>query len=259
MKSLIVMSLITATFAATAEETLPALKDGTGPQNFEELWAGFDPQAEPLDVEVLQEWEEDGVLLKVLRYRIGVFKGQRAMMAAVYGAPKDGSDLPGLVQIHGGGQYAHSNACLTNAKRGYATLSVAWAGRLSGGGYHVSPGVVKLYWEGKTDDPSYRVTTDWGALDGYHAPFRYQHAFSVAKPHEHSFDAVASPRNDSWFLCALGARRALTFLERQPEGEWRETWRLWALDGRQAYGDDSRCRCSGESRSSVLWRNQPSQ
>ena len=217
MKSLIVMSLITATFAATAEETLPALKDGTGPQNFEELWAGFDPQAEPLDVEVLQEWEEDGVLLKVLRYRIGVFKGQRAMMAAVYGAPKDGSDLPGLVQIHGGGQYAHSNACLTNAKRGYATLSVAWAGRLSGGGYHVSPGVVKLYWEGKTDDPSYRVTTDWGALDGYHAPFRYQHAFSVAKPHEHSFDAVASPRNDSWFLCALGARRALTFLERQPE------------------------------------------
>ena len=28
---------------------------------------------------------------------------------------------------------------------------------------------------------------------------------------------MPSPRNNSWFLCALGARRALTFLERQPE------------------------------------------
>jgi hypothetical protein len=30
-------------------------------------------------------------------------------------------------------------------------------------------------------------------------------------------DSVESPRNNSWFLCALGARRALTFLEQQPE------------------------------------------
>jgi hypothetical protein len=30
-------------------------------------------------------------------------------------------------------------------------------------------------------------------------------------------DDVDSPRNSSWFLCALGARRALTFLERQPQ------------------------------------------
>jgi hypothetical protein len=30
-----------------------------------------------MDVEVLKEWEEDNVVLKVLRYRIGVFKGRR--------------------------------------------------------------------------------------------------------------------------------------------------------------------------------------
>ena len=58
-----------------AEETLPPLKNGAAPQSFESMWEGFDPRAEPLDVEILKEWEEDGVVLKVLRYRIGVFKG----------------------------------------------------------------------------------------------------------------------------------------------------------------------------------------
>ena len=33
---------------------------------------------------------------------IGVFKGKKAMMAAVYGYPAGGSELPGLLQIHGG-------------------------------------------------------------------------------------------------------------------------------------------------------------
>ena len=88
------------------------------------MWAGYDPRAEPLEVETLKAWEEDGVVLRVLRYRIGIFKGRKAMMAAVYGYPKGGSKLPGLVQIHGGGQYADQKAALTNGKRGYVlTLS----------------------------------------------------------------------------------------------------------------------------------------
>ena len=41
-----------------ADETLPPLKDDKSPQTFEEMWAGFDPRKEPLDVEVLKEWEE---------------------------------------------------------------------------------------------------------------------------------------------------------------------------------------------------------
>ena len=224
------------------DETLPPLVDGIPPQTFDALWRDYDPRKEPLDVEVLKEWEEDGVVMKVLRYRIGIFKGQKAMMAAVYGYPKGEGDrsqgsrlrqgyggqagvrgqgtgrkMPGLVQIHGGGQYAHANACLTNAKRGYATISISWAGRINAPDYEVNPDIVKLFWDGKTDDPDYKLTTDWGALDGYHAPFRYVHGFSVSAPHEHTLDPVASPRNDSWFLAAMGARRALTFLEQQPE------------------------------------------
>jgi pimeloyl-ACP methyl ester carboxylesterase len=212
--------LLLALASTAAAETLPALVDGEAPQTFDEMWAGFDPQAEPIDVEILKEWEEDGVVIRVLRYRVGVFKGQKAMMAAVYGFPKGGSKLPGLVQIHGGGQYADSNAVLTNARRGYATISIAWAGRISSPEYRVSPKEVKLFWDGKTDDPAYRITTDWGALDAYHAPSRNgKDAFATIRDGSEpwTLDDVESPRNSSWFLCTLAARRALTFLEQQPE------------------------------------------
>ncbi len=37
------------------------------------------------------------------------------------------------------------------------------------------------------------------------------------QPASWTLDAVDSPRNSSWFLCTLAARRALTFLEQQPE------------------------------------------
>ena len=198
--------------------TLPELKTSEAPQTWDDAWEGFDPRAEPMDVEILKEWEEDNVVLKVLRYRIGVFKGQKAMMAGVYGHPKGGKNLPGLLQIHGGGQYADYKAPLTNAKRGYASISISWAGRISAPGYRVSPHEVKLFWEGKTEDPRYKITTDWGALDAYHAPSRNgRDAFPSIPVADWTLDPVESPRNNSWFLATLGARRGLTFLERQPE------------------------------------------
>ena len=203
-------------------DTLPPLVDGRAPANFEEMWAGFDPRAEPLDVETIKVWEEDDVVLRIVRFRIGMFKGTHATLAAIYGFPKRvqaaTEKIPGLVQIHGGGQYADHRACLTNAKRGYATVSIAWAGRISAPDYRVSPPEVKLFWEGRTDDPTYRLTTDWGAVDGYHAPGRNAgNSFPSAKAAPWTLDSVESPRNSGWFLCAIAARRALTFLEQQPE------------------------------------------
>lgn len=219
VRSLLILLLAGTSIAPGQDgDTLPALKNGQAPRNFDEMWAGFDARAEPLEIEVLKEWEEDGVVLQVLRYRIGVFKGRKAMMAAVYGYPKGQRNLPGLVQIHGGGQYADYKACLANARRGYATISLAWAGRISAPDYRVTPAEVKLFWEGKTNDPNYKVTTDWGAVDGYHAPGRNPgNVFPSAKAAPWTLDDIESPRNSGWFLCALGARRALTFLERQPE------------------------------------------
>jgi hypothetical protein len=201
-----------------AEETLRPLQNGQAPQTFEAMWGDFDPRSEPLEIETLKEWEEEGVVLRVVRFRVGVFKGETASIAGVYGFPKGETNLPGLLQIHGGGQYADANSCLQNAKHGYATLSIAWAGRISSSNYRVNPDGVKLFWDGKTDDPNYRLTTNWGAVDGYHAPSRNKgNQFPSARAAAWTLDSVESPRNSGWFLCAVAARRALTFLEQQPE------------------------------------------
>ncbi len=221
--ALAILALFASSQAASSQdklkETLPPLIEGKAPQTLDELLNGFDPRLEPLDIEVLHAWEEDEIVLMVLRYRVGVFKGKKAMVAAVFGYPKDGKELPGLVQIHGGGQYADYNAVLTNAKRGYATISISWAGRISAPDYRVSPNEVQLFWDGKKDDSAYKVTTDWGALDGYHAPSRNpKNVFPGIPTGEWTLDGeIASPRNNSWFLCAMAARRALTLLEKNPK------------------------------------------
>ncbi len=196
----------------------PGHPNAAASPDFDGMWRGFDPRSDPLETEILKQWEEDSVVMKIIRYRIGKFKGQKSIMAGVYGYPKGQIGLPGLLQVHGGGQYAHSNAVLTNAKRGYATLSIAWAGRISAPEYTVSPKEVKLFWEGKKDNPEYKLTTDWGALDAYHAPSRYgRDAFASLPVADWTLDPVKSPRNSSWFLVAMAGRRGLTFLEQQPE------------------------------------------
>ena len=211
-----------------AEDTLPPLKDRVAPTTVEEAWAGFDPRKEPLDVEVLKEWEEDGVVVKVIRLRVGIFKGKKAMLAAVYGYPRlrqgnggqatGGQKLPGLVQIHGGGQSAQSSFVVKDAKNGYATISIAWAGRIISTHYTVTNKEKEMFWTGNTEDPDYMVTTDWGAVDAYHHHCRFKgNNFVQNPPSESTVDPVKSPRNSGWFLCTLGARRAITFLEQQPQ------------------------------------------
>jgi len=221
MKNLLITLSIFLLFSCNQklnQEIFSPLENGLAPQTLKELWNNFDPRKETLDTEILHEWEEDGVEMKVLRYRIGIFKGQKAMMAAIYGYPKNGKNLPGLVQIHGGGQYADYRAVLTNAKRGYVTISIAWAGRINAPDYHVNPEVIKLFWDNKTDSPKYKITTDWGAVDGYHAPCRNpENNFNGVSAASWTLDSIESPRNNPWFLGAIGVRRALTFLEQQPE------------------------------------------
>jgi len=207
---------------AQQPDTLPSLNDKQAPSDFDAMWRGFDPRAEPLEIETLHQWEEEGVVLRIVRFQIGVFQGKPARLAAIYGFPtasaEAGERLPGLLQIHGGGQYADHKACLANAKRGYATLSIAWAGRISAPSYRVGPNEVRLFWEGQRDDPQYRVTIDWGAVDGYHAPSRHpENNFPGLKSYPWTLDRIDSPRNSPWFLCALAARRGLTFLEQQAE------------------------------------------
>ncbi len=176
---------------------------GSPPQSVAELWAGYDPRKEPLEVEVLKEWEEDGVVCRIVRYQVGVFKGAPSRVAGFYAFPKGGTKLPALVEIHGGGQSASLSSVVKYAKRGYAGISINWGGNKMSMGNEM--------WGGPQ--------TDWGKLDATHPPQRNKanHFAGPLTPDEFTLDAVESPLNSNWFLVLMAARRAITFLETQAE------------------------------------------
>ena len=175
------------------------------PQTLAELWAGFEPRKDPLEIEVLKEWEQGSVVCRLIRYQVGIFKGAPAKVAAFYAFPKSGTKLPAILEMHGGGQSASLNSVVTYAQRGYAGISLNWGGnKLNFGGAQMS-----------YDGPQ----TDWGKLDATHPPQRNpaNHFAGSLTPDEYTLDAVESPRNSNWFLVLMAARRAITFLEHQPE------------------------------------------
>jgi hypothetical protein len=127
---LLCLTALLAMLTHLRAETLPPLKDGKVPQNLEELWAGFDPLKEPLEVEVTKEWEQDGIACQIIRYRVGVFKGQPATVAAFFAAPKGAKQLPGLTAHPRRRPVREPRRQSTaDAKRGYASLSLNWAAR----------------------------------------------------------------------------------------------------------------------------------
>jgi len=198
----IVIMLVVVPLAATAE-TLPPLQGGKVPTTVAELWAGFDPQQEPLETEVLKEWEQEGAVCRIIRFQVGVFKGEPAVVAAFYAFPQGGTNLPALVDLHGGGQSASLANVVKWARRGYAAISLNW-----GGNRMALP-------QGEWGGPQ----TDWGRLDATHPPQRNKanHFAGPLTPDEYTLDPVESPRNSNWFVVLVAARRAITFLERQPE------------------------------------------
>ena len=203
MLVLVGLALVAWPPPSTAEDSLPPLLSGKAPQNLDELWGGYDPIKEPLEVEVTREWEADGVICRLVRYRVGVFKGAKSIMAAIYAFPKGRGKLPGLIQVHGGGQAASPSTAIDDANRGYACISVNW------GGNPLRLGDVKY------DGPN----TDWGALDCTHPPQRNpkNHFAGPLATDPYTLDAAESPRNSNWFIVLIGLRRAITFLEQQPE------------------------------------------
>jgi len=183
----------------------PLLGVANVPQSVAELWEGFAEldKATPLDIEVLKEWEQENVICRIVRYQVGVFKGTPSRVAAFYAFPKGRTKLPALVEMHGGGQSASLNSVVTYAKRGYAGISINWGGNKMSLGQET--------WSGPQ--------TDWGKLDATHPPQRNKanHFAGSLTPDEYTLDAVESPRNSNWFLVLMAARRAITYLEQQPE------------------------------------------
>ena len=177
----------------------------TVPQTLQELWADFPSldRTTPLEREVLKEWDQDGVSCRIVRYQVGVFKGAPARVAAFYAFPKSTTKLPGIIDIHGGGQSASLSTAIAFAKRGYACISLNWGGNKMSLGQET--------WSGPQ--------TDWGNLDATHPPQRNKvnHFAGPLTPDEFTLDPVESPRNSNWFLVLTAARRAVSLLQQQPE------------------------------------------
>ncbi|MGY8769044.1 MAG: alpha/beta hydrolase family protein [Pirellulales bacterium] len=196
----IVLGMLVST--AHAVETFTPHKAGEVPQNVTDLWKDYDARKESLDVQVIKEWKKDGVVTQYVTFKVGTFKGTDARIAAYYSFPENGKKNAAFVWSHGGGQRAEKGRGIYFAKQGFATIDINWLGRPM---------------ENDID-----VNTDWGKVDPTQGPRFYSKALRTGwkrnlQPDEYSIDPVPSPRNANWFLLTVAARRAITFLEQQPE------------------------------------------
>jgi len=140
---------------------------------------------------------------RYVTFKVGTFKGADARIAAYYSFPDNEKQKnAAFVWSHGGGQRADRGRGVYFAKQGFATVDINWLGRPM--------------------EPAIDVNTDWGKVDPTQGPRFYSKALRKGwkrnlQPDDYSIDPVPSPRNTNWFLLTVAARRAITFLEQQPE------------------------------------------
>ena len=189
-------------FSLVAEDSFRPYTKENLPKNATELWRDYDPAKESLDVKVVKEWKSEGVVTRYITFTVGTFKGTASRIAAYYTFPDNGQRNPAFVWSHGGGQRAERQRGIYFAKQGYATVDINWLGREM--------------------EKEIEENTDWGKVDPTQGPLFYPKALRKSwkmgfEPDEHSIDSIYSPRNSNWFLLAVAGRRAISFLELQPE------------------------------------------
>ena len=111
-------------FSENAAETFPPYKADQVPQNVAELWKDYDARQESLDIKVVKEWKEDGVVTRYVTFKVGTFKGAEACVAAYYCFPVGGRKQAAFVWSHGGGQRADRKRGVYFAKPGFATMEI---------------------------------------------------------------------------------------------------------------------------------------
>jgi len=148
-----------------------------------QLWWGYDPATEPLEIEVVKRWQEDGCAFETLRFIGEVANGVRTRVFAMQGAPMGKTRLPGILHIHGGGQTYSAEWVKFWTRRGYVCVSFDFCGP----------------WQQRTE------FTDWG-------PIAHANMAQAAG----GLQVHPTPRESSWFHWAKAARRALTLLANHP-------------------------------------------
>lgn len=158
------------------------------PETAAEVWSMYDDaiRNDPVNVEWLTSWTNGNIAIWQIRYDLGTMVGTRTnaapKMAAFYAYPIGETDLPGIVQIHGGGQKGDAALAQFWAEHGYAAISINWGtGELLGG----------------------FPNTDWDGLPAgqYHPGTDFQ---NWTDPHATATHAslydVSHPLNSSWML-----------------------------------------------------------
>ncbi len=155
------------------------------------LYADFDPRKHPLEIEMINEWDEDGIHIEQLYFTGQVFDGVKTRLYAYRAAPASGSRLAGVLYCHGGGQTAYLEWVRFWARLGYVCVSFDYSGDTN-----------------KTGLPEYRREhfTRWGP-----AVEKMMAEFGGTPP------AERSAKGDSWYQFCLAARRSLTLLESHPK------------------------------------------
>ena len=111
------------------------------PESAVALWENYDPRHEPLNIEVAQEWENDGVVTRYVTFTVGTFKGTESRIAAYY--------------------------CLPSRKRNFSICVGTWwwpTSRSPSGEYFARQGYASIdISAGRPLEDGIDTNTDWGA------------------------------------------------------------------------------------------------
>jgi len=206
------------------------------PQNVGDLWGSLQNRIEndPLNAGTHTTWTEahsngsgDTITISRITYELGTLTGTQnsatPVIAGYYARPTGGTNLPGLVQNHGGGQNADSHYAKYLAEQGYAALSINW------GGYHLENRNPN---EPASPEGQLHPNTNW---DGLPAGFRRENTidnpleypvteaifYEFINPKIYSDGQTLydfpHPLNSTWTLNGYAVRRAITYLQSLPE------------------------------------------
>jgi len=153
-----------------------------------EVWKGYDPDAGEFNEEVLKRWNEDGADYKEVCF--SAYIGEHEVRVyGIYAAPGKKPDvrLPAVMHLHGGGQTVNNNWLKTWTARGYAAFTCNYHGE----------------WPNRKRFTIY--------------PKALRHANHKHANGNQMMATVPNVRASSWYIWSAIARRALSYVRRQPE------------------------------------------
>jgi|GEM_PF-1191125 len=222
------------------------------PQNVTDLWGSLQSRIEndPLNAGTHTTWTEahsdgsgDTITISRITYELGTLTGTQntatPVIAAYYARPTGGTNLPCLIQNHGGGQNADSNYAKFWAEQGYAAMCINW------GALHLENRNPN---EPASPEGQLHPNTNWDGLPGgftrentaeypMENPVTEAIFYASINPFVYSDGQTLydfpHPLNSSWTLNGYAVRRAITYLQSLPEVDDSKIGVLgWSMGGR---------------------------